>query len=59
MMDKNDDKYLEEIRYLDEIINLLLYKLEEEKNNLENQRADLIESKKRNVGKYHPYICRF
>lgn len=45
-MDKNDDKYLEEIRYLDEIINLLLYKLEEEKNNLENQRADLIESRR-------------
>lgn len=46
MVDKNDDKYIEEIQYLEEIINLLQYKLEFETDNLEDQRADLIESRR-------------
>ena len=38
--------YLEEIQYLDEIINLLKNKLEYEKNQLENKKSDLIESRR-------------
>ncbi len=39
-------KYSEEIKYLDEIINLLKNKLEYETNQLENQKSDLIESRR-------------
>ncbi len=42
----NHDKYTEEIKYLNEIINLLKYKLEYETSNLEDQRVDLIESRR-------------
>lgn len=42
----NNDKYTEEIKYLDEIINLLKYKLEYETSKLEDQKADLIESRR-------------
>lgn len=42
----NNDKYTEEIKYLNEIINLLKYKLEYETSNLEDQKADLIESRR-------------
>ncbi len=41
-----NSKHLEEIKYLDEIINLLKYKLEYETSQLENQKADLIESRR-------------
>ncbi len=44
-MDDNS-KYLEEINYLDEIINLLKEKLEYETGQLDNQKADLIESRR-------------
>lgn len=39
-------KHLEEIKYLEEIINLLKNRLEYETNQLENQRSDLIESRR-------------
>ena len=42
----NKDKYSEEIKYLDEIISLLKFKLEYETSNLEDQKADLIESRR-------------
>jgi DNA helicase-2/ATP-dependent DNA helicase PcrA len=40
------DKYLEEIQYLEEIINLLKYKLDIETSNLEEQKIDLIAARK-------------
>ncbi|MEL7649503.1 MAG: UvrD-helicase domain-containing protein [Sedimentibacter sp.] len=40
------DKYLEEAEYLEEIINLLKYKLAVENDKLEEQKADLIASRK-------------
>jgi len=40
------DKYLEESQHLEEIINLLKYKLELESNNLEEQKVDLIASRR-------------
>ncbi|MDW5299164.1 MAG: AAA family ATPase [Sedimentibacter sp.] len=40
------DKYKEESQYLEEIINLLKYKLELETNNLEEQKVDLIAARK-------------
>ena len=39
-------KYSEEIKYLEEIMNLLKNKLEYETNQLENQKSDLIESRR-------------
>ena len=42
----NNDKYTEEIKYLDEIISLLKNKLEYETDNLKDQKADLIESRR-------------
>jgi len=42
----DNSKYSEEIKYLDEIINLLKQKLEYEKSQLENQKSDLIESRR-------------
>ncbi len=42
----NNDKYSEEIKYLEEIINLLKYKLEYETSNLEEQKSDLIEARR-------------
>lgn len=45
-MAENNDKYIEEAKYLDEIISLLKYKLEYETSNLENQKSDLIESRR-------------
>lgn len=41
-----NDKYLEEIQYLEEIINLLKYKLDIETSNLEEQKIDLIAARK-------------
>ncbi|NLJ58181.1 MAG: AAA family ATPase [Tissierellia bacterium] len=41
----NNDKY-EEAKYLEEILNLLKYKLEYETSNLENQKTDLIEARR-------------
>lgn len=42
----NNDKYIEEVKYLNEIIDLLKYKLEYETNKLDDQRTDLIESRR-------------
>ena len=42
----DNSRYSEENKYLDEIINLLKSKLEYERNQLENQKADLIESRR-------------
>lgn len=41
-----NNNYSEEMKYLDEIINLLKYKFEYESNKLEDQKADLIESRR-------------
>lgn len=41
-----NDKHLEEIQYLEEIINLLKYKLDIETSNLEEQKIDLIAARK-------------
>lgn len=41
-----NDKYSEEIQYLEEIINLLKYKLDIETSNLEEQKTDLIAARK-------------
>ncbi len=41
-----NDKYAEEAKYLEEILRLLQYKLEVETYSLENQKSDIIESRR-------------
>ncbi len=45
-MDKYNDKNIEELNYLEEIVDLLQYKLDMETENLDEQRIDLIASRK-------------
>lgn len=45
-MSEYKDKYIEEINYLKEIIDLINYKLEVETNSLENKKVDLITARK-------------